>query len=218
MSVVALQVAKLLQRQSFYELCTENCFIFIICEHKKKPVPHASSHCSNIARGVFADRRHFTDRVLRREKIPRRQLHLSPPPRMRLLRCEYSSQACRRQGLTALRVSESCAGGREGFVHLHSQDLEKLSRFRPTCAVPVPQLHLPQCVWKSLRTQASMRFVANGNFFSGSFQSQHKLMKDNVKWKCVSLQPTCSASFSALRAMLKKSYVVQWQTLNLLYY
>jgi len=36
MSVVALQVAKLLQRQSFYELCTENCFIFIICEHRKK--------------------------------------------------------------------------------------------------------------------------------------------------------------------------------------
>jgi len=47
-----------------------------------------------------------------------------------------------------------------------------------------------------------MCFIAGGKLLSGSFQSQQKLLKNTVKWKCETFWSTLSASFSALRLLI----------------
>jgi len=49
----------------------------------------------------------------------------------------------------------------------------------PTRTISDPNLHLSLCVWKSLKAHATC-FIADRNLFSGSFQSQQKLLKNIV--------------------------------------
>jgi len=48
----------------------------------------------------------------------------------------------------------------------------------PLRTVSAPNPHQPLCVWKTLKIHAAC-FIASANLFSGSFQSQQKLLKKN---------------------------------------